>query len=204
VVVGFVLFALGTYVTSHALSQVGERITVWLNPWRDPAGTGLQSIQGELAFGDGNIYGTGLGLGHAATIPLASSDMIFAALGEDLGLVGTASLVVGYLLIVGAGLRAALRARSEFARLTAVGLTAVFGFQSFFIMAGVLRLLPMTGITLPFVAYGGSSLIANYILVALLVRISAEGADPSPPQAWLGARMRAKRQLSAGASRPGP
>ena len=193
VVVGLVLFALGTFLASHMLGQVGERVSVWLNPWKDPSGTGLQSIQGELAFGTGNLYGTGLGLGHASTIPLASSDMIFAALGEDLGLVGTAAIVVGYLLIVGAGLRAALRARSEFARLTAVGLTAVFGFQTFFIMAGVLRILPLTGITLPFVAYGGSSLIANYILIALLVRISAEGADASPPRVWLGARVRAGR-----------
>jgi cell division protein FtsW (lipid II flippase) len=207
VVVGFVLFALGTFLASHLLGQVGERITVWLNPWQDPSGSGLQSIQGELAFGTGNLYGTGLGLGHAGDIPLASSDMIFAALGEDIGLVGTAALVVGYLLIVGAGLRAALRARSEFARLTAVGLTAVFGFQSFFIMAGVLRLLPLTGITLPFVAYGGSSLIANYILIALLVRISAEGTDPGPPRPWFGARAGARareRRLTAAASPPAP
>jgi cell division protein FtsW (lipid II flippase) len=207
VVAGLVLFALGTFAASHLLGQVGERISVWLNPWKDPAGTGLQSIQGELAFGTGNLYGTGLGLGHASVIPLASSDMIFAALGEDIGLVGTAAVVVGYVLIVGAGLRAALRARSEFARLTALGLTAVFGFQSFFIMAGVLRILPLTGITLPFVAYGGSSLIANYILIALLIRISAEGTDASPPSVWIGARIGARareRRLTAAMSQPAP
>jgi cell division protein FtsW (lipid II flippase) len=87
-------------------------------------------------------------------------------------------MIIGYLLIIGAGLRAALRARSEFARLVAVGLTSVFGFQTFIIMAGVLRLMPFTGITLPFVAYGGSSLIANYILIALLVRLSDEATLP--------------------------
>lgn len=198
VVAGFVMFAIGTFLASHLLSVVGDRITIWLDPWKDPAGTGLQSIQAELGFGNGSLYGTGLGLGHASDIPLASSDMIFAAVGEDLGLVGTVALVVGYLLIVGSGLRAALRARSDFARLTAVGLTAVFGFQTFFIMAGVLRLLPLTGITLPFVAYGGSSLIANYILIALLVRISAEGASTPAPVGTLsagatGAKNRTRR-----------
>jgi cell division protein FtsW (lipid II flippase) len=203
VVGGFVMFAIGTFIASHLLAQVGERITIWLDPWKDPAGTGLQSIQGELAFGDGSIFGTGLGLGHASLIPLASSDMIFAALGEDLGIIGAGAIVVGYLLIVGSGLRAALRARSEFARLTAVGLTAVFGFQSFFIMAGVLRLLPLTGITLPFVAYGGSSLIANYILVALLMRISAEGAaTPAPAGVGRGAERARARRLSPALSTP--
>jgi cell division protein FtsW (lipid II flippase) len=176
VVIGLVMFAVGTFLASHLLGQVNERISTWLDPWKDPQGTGLQPIQGELAFGLGGLYGTGLGLGHASQIPVADSDFIFAAIGEDLGLLGTASLVIGFVLIVGSGLRTALRARSEFAKLTAIGLTAVLGFQTFFIMAGVLRLLPLTGVTLPFVSYGGSSLVANYILVALLMRISDEGA----------------------------
>jgi cell division protein FtsW (lipid II flippase) len=202
VLAGFIMFAVGTYLAAHAMSQVGERISVWLDPWRDPAGTGFQTIQAELAFGAGNIYGTGLGLGHASVIPLASSDMIFASLGEDLGLAGAVAIVIGYVLIVGAGLRAALRARSDFARLTAVGLTAVFGFQSFFIMAGVLRLLPLTGLTLPFVAYGGSSLIANYILIALLVRISDEGGSVTVAPRGLARAQRKQRRLSRGASPP--
>jgi cell division protein FtsW (lipid II flippase) len=176
VVIGLVMFAAGTFLASHLLGQVNERISTWLDPWKDPQGTGLQPIQGELAFGLGGLYGTGLGLGHASQIPVADSDFIFAAIGEDLGLLGTASLVIGFVLIVGSGLRTALRARSEFAKLTAIGLTAVLGFQTFFIMAGVLRLLPLTGVTLPFVSYGGSSLVANYILIALLMRISDEGA----------------------------
>ena len=111
-------------------------------------------------------------------IPVAYSDFIFAAIGEELGLLGTTAVVVGFLLLVGAGIRAALRARSEFSQLAAVGFTAILGFQSFFIMAGVLRLLPLTGVSLPFIGYGGSSLLANYVLVALLMRISDEGAMP--------------------------
>ena len=135
--------------------------------------------------GRGGLTGTGLGLGGAAQIPVAQSDFIFAAIGNELGLAGTAAIVVAFTLIVGSGIRIATRARSEFAKLTALGLTVVIGFQAFIIMAGVTRLLPLTGITLPFVSSGGSSLIANFILIALLMRISNEGADPvqtAPPQ----------------------
>ncbi len=182
VLAGLGLFIVGTFVASHVLGQVDQRISVWLNPVT--AGqAGYQSIAGQAAFGFGGVYGTGLGLGHAGTIPVAYSDMIFAAISEDLGLIGASAVIVGFLLIVGTGLRTALRARSEFAKLTAIGLTVVLGFQTFFIIAGVLRILPFTGITLPFVAYGGSSLIANYILVALLMRISDEGARPPELQA---------------------
>ena len=102
--------------------------------------------------------------------------MIFAAIGDELGLIGAAGVVIAFLLLVGAGLRIAQTARSDFSRLVATGLTAILGFQAFFIMAGVLRLLPLTGITLPFVAYGGSSLVANYVLIALLMRVSEEGS----------------------------
>ena len=102
--------------------------------------------------------------------------MIFAAIGIEMGLVGCAAVVFAFILLVGSGLRIAQTARSDFSRLMAAGLTLILGFQAFFIMAGVVRLLPFTGITLPFVAYGGSSLLANYVLIALLMRISDEGA----------------------------
>lgn len=205
VVVGLVFFAIGTFVSSHLLPQVGDRISIWLDP--NPAGSGFQSVQGQNGFAYGGLWGTGLGLGHSSMIPLGSSDMIFAALGEDLGLAGTVALVVGYILIVGSGLRSALRARTEFARLVAVGLTAVFGFQTFVIMAGVLRVLPFTGITLPFVAYGGSSLLANYILIALLMRISDEAGtvgeagirfSPARWRAEIAARRAARRAPPVG------
>ena len=102
--------------------------------------------------------------------------MVFAAIGTEMGLFGATAVVLCYVLIVGAGFRIAQAARSDFSRLLATGLTLIIGFQAFFIMAGVVRLLPFTGITLPFVAYGGSSLLANYVLIALLLRISDEGA----------------------------
>lgn len=192
VLIGLVLFAAGAYFASHLLTQVNDRISIWLNPWSQAQSGGYQPIQGELAFGRGGLWGSGLGLGLVqintpgnVVLPVATSDYIFAAIGEELGLVGTVALLVGYVLIVGSGLRAGLRARSEFAKLAAVGLTVTLGFQAFIIMAGVTRLLPDTGMTLPFVSYGGSSLVANYILLALLMRISNEGnhvpaAPPTP------------------------
>lgn len=192
VVIGVVAFAGGTFLAAHLLSQVDVRVTVWLDPWKyvdhnylgytEP---GLQPAIAEVMMGRGGIAGTGLGLGNAWAIPVAQSDFIFAAIGTELGLVGTASVVVAFMIIVGSGIRISSRARSEFAKLTALGLTVVLGFQAFVIMAGVIRLLPLTGVTLPFVSYGGSSLVANYILIALLMRISDEGADPvltAPPR----------------------
>jgi cell division protein FtsW (lipid II flippase) len=179
VVIGLAVFVLATFVASHVLVQVNERITDWLNPWANASGTGYQPVQGELAFGRGGWFGTGIGFGLAARIlPVSSSDFIFAVIGEELGFVGAAAVVCCYAIIVGAGLRAARRARSEFARLVAAGLTATLGLQAFLIMAGNTRLLPLTGVTLPFVSYGGSSLIANYALLALVMRISNEGNQP--------------------------
>jgi cell division protein FtsW (lipid II flippase) len=189
VVVGLAVFAMGTFVASHVLGQVNARITDWIDPWAHYYnGTGYQPVQGELAFGRGGVFGTGIGFGIAVRpdiLPVSSSDYIFAVIGEELGLVGAAAVVCCYALIVGAGLRVARRARSEFARLVAAGLTATLGLQAFLIMAGNTRLLPLTGVTLPFVSYGGSSLIANYALLALLMRISNEGnqaiAEPATP-----------------------
>lgn len=176
-VIGIFLFALGTFAASHLLYQVNERITVWLDPWKYLTGAelGYQPVQGILAIGRGGLQGTGIGLGNPGAVPVPVSDFIFAAFGEELGLFGSVAFVVAYLLIVGSGLRVALRARTDFAKLCALGLVATIGFQAFFIMAGVVRVLPLTGLTLPFVSYGGSSLLANYALFALLMRISDEG-----------------------------
>jgi peptidoglycan glycosyltransferase len=179
VAIGVVVFVVATFAASHVLGQVNERITDWINPWAHASGTGYQPIQGELAFARGGLWGTGIGFGIAARVlPVSSSDFVFAVIGEELGLVGAAAVVCCYGIIVGAGLRAARRARSEFARLVAAGLTATLGIQAFLIMAGNTRLLPLTGVTLPFVSYGGSSLVANWVLLALLMRISHEGNQP--------------------------
>ncbi|MGH9060679.1 MAG: FtsW/RodA/SpoVE family cell cycle protein, partial [Acidimicrobiales bacterium] len=145
-----------------------------LHPFAHAGTSGYQIVQGEYALGSGGLTGAGLGLGHPGVIPLSWSDMIFAAFGESLGLLGTTGLIIAYLLLVGAGLRIALTNRSDFSKLLAAGLTVIIGLQAFIIMAGITRILPLTGITLPFVAYGGSSLVASYILVAMLMRLSNE------------------------------
>ncbi|MHB1508592.1 MAG: FtsW/RodA/SpoVE family cell cycle protein [Acidimicrobiales bacterium] len=182
---GLVVFVVGTYVAASVLSQLTTRIDIWLDPWRYlPPGAnqgGYQPVLGELGLGQGGLTGTGLGLGNPQAIPVAESDFIFAALGEELGLIGAAAIIVGYVLIVGSGLRTSVRSRSDFSKMVALGLTVTIGFQAFIIMAGVTRLLPLTGVTLPFISYGGSSLVANYVLVALLMRISDEDSElPAP------------------------
>ncbi len=173
---GVLLFAGGALAAAHLFPQVHERVSLWLNPWNSVTLGAGQLKQAWYALAAGGVGGTGLGRDvYAGTIPELTSDMIFAAIGDEMGLLGSSVVVIGFLLLVGAGLHIAQKARSDFARLVATGLTVILGFQAFFIMAGVLRLLPLTGITLPFMAYGGSSLIANYILIALLLRLSDEG-----------------------------
>jgi peptidoglycan glycosyltransferase len=168
---GVVLFAVGAIAVAHIVPHVDVRITTWLHPTHTS-----QLGQAEYALAHGGIGGSGLGLDHAAgTIFGISSDLIFIAIADEMGFIGAAAVVLAFLLLVGAGLRIAQTARSDFSKLVATGLTMIMGFQAFFIMAGVLRLLPLTGITLPFVASGGSSLVANYVLIALLMRISEEG-----------------------------
>ena len=174
--VASLLFGAGAFVAWRAFSHVQVRVDNWLDPWRDVADTGFQTVQATFALAFGGITGTGPGLGSPGRIPAAETDFIFAAIGEELGLLGTTAVLVAFLLMVGTGLRIALRADSPFEKLLAAGLTAILGIQSFIIIGGVIRLVPLTGITLPFVSYGGSSLVANYVLLALLMRI-ADGQD---------------------------
>jgi cell division protein FtsW (lipid II flippase) len=178
-VLGLVLFGVGAFVAAHYFGQVHLRVEQWQNPWPTSANPGnSQLAQAWYGMGSGGVGGTGLGFDHyAGQIPELTSDMIFAAIGTEMGLVGCAAIVMAFVLLVGSGFRVAQTARTDFSRLMATGLTLILGFQAFFIMAGVVRLLPFTGITLPFVAYGGSSLLANYILIALMLRISDEGAQ---------------------------
>jgi len=204
VIGGLVAFVAGTYLAAHlpfAKTLIDQRVGAWTNPWAHYNTYGYQTGQGEFALARGGLTGSGLGLGTPYDIPVAYSDFIFAAIGEELGLLGTTAVVIGFLLVVGTGLRAAVRARSEFSQLAAVGLTAILGFQSFFIMAGVVRLLPLTGVSLPFVGYGGSSLLANYVLVALLMRISDEGASPAGVAVGLSPRAARRRRRVATAGR---
>ena len=172
--VGVGLFAAGAFVTWSQFSHVQDRIDVWLNPWQDASGIGYQPIQASFALAEGGLTGTGIGLGEPQRIPIAESDYIFAAIGEELGLIGSTAILAAFMLFVGSGLRVAVRSTPRFDKLLAAGLSVLIGFQAFIIIGGVIRLVPLTGITLPFVSYGGSSLLSNYILLALLVRISDE------------------------------
>lgn len=171
-VIGVLLFAGGAAFAHSQFEHVQDRVDIWLDPWQDPKGDGFQIVESQFAFSAGGVTGTGLNLGSPTRIPLSETDFIFAAIGEELGLVGATAVLLAYLLMIGAGLRIALRTEVAFERLLATGLTVLIGVQSFIIIAGVIRVLPLTGVTLPFVSYGGSSLIANYVLLALLLRIS--------------------------------
>jgi cell division protein FtsW (lipid II flippase) len=202
-VLGVILFGIGAYLASRYFYQTHIRVETWLDPWKVlPNDPGDQLRQAWYSLGSGGIGGSGLGLGAGAyTIPIPQTDFIFAVIGEEMGLLGSTMVVVAFLLLAGTGLRIAQAARSEFAKLTAVGLTMIIGFQAFFIIGGVVRLLPLTGITLPFVSYGGSALVANYVLIALLMRISDEGgaaADAADQAQYEQNEERRQRLLTGG------
>lgn len=171
---GMVLFFAGAVAAWTQFGHVQVRVDAWLDPWQDPKGIGFQIIEASFGLANGGITGTGPGLGDPQRVPLAETDFIFSTIGEELGLFGATAILLTYLLMIGAGLRAAVRADRTFAKLLATGLTALLGVQAFIIIAGVIRLLPLTGVTLPFVSYGGSSLLSNYVLLALLMRMSDE------------------------------
>jgi cell division protein FtsW (lipid II flippase) len=202
-VLAVILFGIGAYIAAKYFGQVHIRVEGWLDPWKyanQPAGD--QLVQSWYSLGSGGIGGSGLGLGSGAyLIPLANTDFIFAVIGEEMGLLGSTMVVVAFMLMVGAGLRIAQSARSEFAKLTATGLTMIIGFQAFFIIGGIVRLFPLTGITLPFVSYGGSALIANYVLIGLLMRISDEGnaaSDSADQEEYEQSLQRRERLLGGG------
>lgn len=203
-VLAVVLFAIGAFIAGRYFGQVHVRVEDWLDPWKYNKGSGGQLVQSWYALGSGGIGGTGLGLGNGAwAIPVANTDFIFAVIGEEMGLLGSAMVVVAFMLLVGAGLRIAQAAKSEFAKLTATGMTVIIGFQAFFIIGGIVRLFPLTGITLPFVSYGGSALVANYILIGILMRISNEGgaAADAEEQAEFEQEEERRRALLAGPRR---
>ena len=195
---GAVLFAGAAYFSWSQFTHVQTRVDIWIDPWSDSLGRGYQIVQSLFGLADGGITGTGLGRGNPNQVPEAQNDFIFAAIGEELGLVGGTAILMSYLLIVGAGLRTALRTERTFEKLLAVGLTTIIGVQAFIIIGGVIKLVPLTGITLPFVSYGGSSLVSNYILLALLIRVSDSAArrlgevpdEPTPGERWAAWQLR--------------
>jgi len=173
VVTGLGLFAGGTYFAYQAFSHVQNRIAAWLDPWSRINESGFQIAQSLFALGTGGIAGSGLGRGRPDLIQRGvETDFIFSAFGEELGLIGGVAIIMLFAVLVARGLHVALRARDPFTTLFATGLTVIVGFQTFIIVGGVTRLIPLTGITLPFVSYGGSSILANFVLVAILMRLS--------------------------------
>ena len=177
--VGLGLFGAGGALAMKLIGHARARVQGWLHPFAHATTSGYQIVQGLFAIANGGLFGTGPGQSNAASILYATSDMIFAVVAEELGLAGVTALLAGYLIIVGTGLRIAIRLQDDFEKLLATGLSLIVGIQTFVIVGGVTRLIPLTGITLPFVAYGGSSLISNYILLALLLRISDTANRPT-------------------------
>ncbi len=172
--VGAALFVIGGIAATRFFDHVQHRIDAWLHPFADPFDSGYQIVQGLYAMGSGSLTGAGFGLGRPDIIPFAATDFIYAALAEELGLAGSIAILSLFALLVAAGAGVALRARDQFRKLLAAGITFVIGIQAFLIIGGVVRVLPLTGITLPFMSYGGSSLVVNTLAVALLARISHE------------------------------
>ncbi len=179
VIVGLVLFAAGATAAYSMFAHVQTRVEIWLDPFADAAGRGYQLVQSIFALAAGQMTGVGIGRGFPGRIPFVETDFIFSAIGEELGLLGGGALIIAYLLFCMRGLATAARARSDMAAFTAAGLVAAVGLQTFVIIGGVTRLIPLTGITLPFVSYGGSSILANFMILGLLLRAgdAATGRD---------------------------
>jgi len=195
-VLGVVLFAGAAYAAWRLFDNVQTRVAIWHDPWSQYEGKGYQIVQAMFALANGGTGGTGLGLGSPNKIPEVKNDFIFAAFGEELGLFGATAILIAFVLIMGAGFRVAIRSERPFEKILAVGLTTIIGLQAFIIIGGVIRVVPLTGITLPFVSYGGSSLLANYVLLALLMRISdstARRAGEVPDDLTISERFEARR-----------
>lgn len=178
-VVGAVLFAVGSYLGYIFFAHVQDRVAGWLHPFSNPDAY-YQIIQGQFGMAWGGILGRGWGRGSPQLTPLAWSDFIGTSLAEELGLTGLMAIVVIYALIVERGLRTALICRDPFGKLLAVGLSMAFAIEVFVVVGGVTRLIPLTGLTTPFLSYGGSALLANWIMVALILRISNHARQPEP------------------------
>ena len=178
-VVGATMFVVGAYSAYLVLGHVQSRVDTWLHPF-DPSNNSYQLVQGLYGMAWGGLVGRGLGQGDPTITPLGFSDFIMASVGEELGLTGVMAVLLLYGLIVERALRTALVCRDAFGKLMALGLAVVVAFQVFVVIGGVTRLIPLTGLTTPFLSYGGSSLVANWVIIALLLRISDQARRPPP------------------------
>ena len=178
VLAGGALFVGGAAALYNVIPRVQDRVQIWLDPWEDPYGKGYQTIQSLYSIANGAFGGTGLGQGTFTNadgtqlFPYVNTDFIYSALAQELGLIGICGFLLVYMLFAARGFRIALLAQDGFSKLLAVGLTFAFTLQAFLIIGGIIRLVPLTGITLPLVSYGGSSIVANFVLLALLLLVS--------------------------------
>lgn len=179
VIIGLALLAIGAFGMYQIMSHVQVRVAIWLDPFSDAQNLGYQIVQSLFSLADGGLAGVGIGKGMADTIPVVASDMIFAAIGEEMGLLGGSAVLLLFMLFAVRGLTTAARAKSDLAAFSAAGLTAAISFQAFTIVGGVTKLIPLTGVTLPFMSQGGSSLLASFVIVALLLRAGDEATGRS-------------------------
>jgi cell division protein FtsW (lipid II flippase) len=198
VVIGMAMFFLGAWFFAATVPHVHDRVEIWLHPYNDPQETGYQILQSIFSQADGGLFGKGFGQalisqpGGTGTelLPAAQTDTIYSLIVNEVGLFGACGLILVYLLITARGFKVALLADDGFSKLLATGLTAVFAIQAFVIIGGVTRVIPLTGVTLPFVSYGGSSIVANFVLLALLLLVSdrarREAVEPAGRMAALG------------------
>jgi cell division protein FtsW (lipid II flippase) len=182
--IGVLLFVGGAAVAYRSVARVQERVDIWLNPWQDPHGKGYQLVQSSYSIAHGGFWGTGFGRGTFTTtggtdlIAFVNTDFIYSALAQELGLIGAAGVLLVYMVFVLRGFRISMLGQDGFSKLLAAGLTFTFALQTFIIVGGLLRVIPLTGITLPFISYGGSSIVANFILLAGLLLVSNRANVP--------------------------